>query len=267
MRFVRYRDGEDTPAWGMVDGEASVAPLTVPFDRWAPVVTTGDEPDGFVDRSRRLDLGGLRLLPPVEPTAKIVCVGANYRSHIEAVGMKMPSAPVAFLKAQTAVIASGDPILRSPLTAELDYEVELVGVVGGPGPALLGYTAGNDITARDLQRGEFGLDLYSGKSLDRTCPIGPWIVTIDEIGPPAVDLEMTLTVNGELRQHDRTSAMEWSVDELLAYVEARTHLQCGDLVFTGTPAGVGLETGRYLQPGDVVEATIEHIGTIRNTVQ
>ena len=268
MRLVRYRSVEGAPTWGILDQEQWVTPFIVPFEDWAPAVTAGGRhADEILDPARRAPLDRVHRLPPVEPTAKIVCVGVNYRRHVETVGMNMPSAPIAFLKAQTAVIAHGDPIIRSPLTMALDYEVELVAVVGSPGPSLLGYTVGNDVTARDLQRGELGLDLYSGKSLDRTSPIGPWVVTTDEVDPPPVDLDMILTVNGDVRQHDRTSAMEWALDELLAYVEARTHLMCGDLVFTGTPAGVGLETGRYLQPGDVVEATIERIGTLRNTVE
>jgi 2-keto-4-pentenoate hydratase/2-oxohepta-3-ene-1,7-dioic acid hydratase in catechol pathway len=197
----------------------------------------------------------------------------NYRSHVEPLGASLPNGPVAFLKAQTAVIGHGAEIRYPPLTTKLDYEIELVCVFGAPRlidhasgtTSLLGYTVGNDVTARDLQHGELGVDLYSSKSLDDTCPIGPWITTRDEIADP-VDLDMTLTVNGEVRQHERTSAMHWSVDELLRFANQRTRLVCGDLLFTGTPGGVALEHGRFLASGDVVEAAIEGIGTLRNGV-
>jgi len=124
------------------------------------------------------------------------------------------------------------------------------------------------VSARDWQFGGSvtGMDMFSAKVLDRTSPVGPWIVTRDEFGDGHPDLELRLSVDGELRQCERTKNMAWDVGYLLAYVDARTRLGCGDVLFTGTPAGVGHETGRYLEPGQIVEATIEQIGTLRNPV-
>jgi 2-keto-4-pentenoate hydratase/2-oxohepta-3-ene-1,7-dioic acid hydratase in catechol pathway len=134
---------------------------------------------------------------------------------------------------------------------------------------ILGYCVGNDVSARDLQFGGSvtGMDMFSAKGLDDTSGIGPWITTRDEFGDGHPDLELTLTVDGEVRQRDRTSSMVWGCAELVEYVAARSRLAPGDVVFTGTPAGVGHEDGRYLQRGQVVEATIEGLGTLRNRVR
>jgi 2-keto-4-pentenoate hydratase/2-oxohepta-3-ene-1,7-dioic acid hydratase in catechol pathway len=259
-------------AWVRVDTKNDTAtPLSGPIEKWAVSVSRGDASD-FLDNSRSFPLSELKLLAPVEPTAKIVCIGLNYRRHVEAFGNEMPPAPIAFIKALTAVIPHQAPLVYPQLTQKLDYEIELVAIMARsiepgeqPSKAILGYTIGNDVSARDLQRGPRGADLYSGKSLNGTCGIGPWVVTADEI-PPLPDLAMELRVNGEVRQKDRTASMEWDIDELLTYVNARTTLLPGDLLFSGTPAGVGLEDGRFLQPGDVIEAEIEKLGVLVNRV-
>lgn len=270
MKIVRYASASE-PSWGILDSDAIIPLAGSPVD-WGPALVRNPESAQAlvgVD-GENVSASTVRLLPPLERGAKVVCVGVNYRTHVEAAGAAMPSAPVAFLKAPSALIGDGEEIVYPALTTTLDYEVELVAMIGAIGhtaaECVLGYTVGNDVTARDLQRGEFGLDLYSAKSLDRTSGVGPWIVTADEFGPPPVDLEMRLMVNGEQRQCERTSGMHWDIDEILAYVNARTRLAPGDLLFTGTPAGVGLEDGRFLESGDVVEATIEGIGSLTNMV-
>jgi 2-keto-4-pentenoate hydratase/2-oxohepta-3-ene-1,7-dioic acid hydratase in catechol pathway len=182
---------------------------------------------------------------------------------------------VAYIKPRAAVIGPEDEIEYSALTSQLDYEVELVAVVGRdigrtderPTGALLGYTIGNDVSARDAMSPIGGPDLFSMKGLRRSTPLGPWIVTKDELdGAGQVYLEISLRVNGERRQHDRTSNMLWTVDELLHYVLARTDMTTGDVLFTGTTGGTGYSDGRYLQPGDVVECEVERIGVLRNIV-
>jgi 2-keto-4-pentenoate hydratase/2-oxohepta-3-ene-1,7-dioic acid hydratase in catechol pathway len=188
----------------------------------------------------------------------------------------MPEKPAAFMKTYRALIGPDDEIEYPAITDALDYEVELVAIVGAPRiedpkaaiRAVLGYAVGNDVSARDHQFAESvtGMDMFSAKVLDRTSGVGPWIVTRDEFGDDHPDLELRLTVDGDLRQNDRTKSMVWGVGELLDYVDARTRLYCGDVLFTGTPSGVGHETGRYLEPGQVVDAAIERIGTLRNTV-
>jgi 2-keto-4-pentenoate hydratase/2-oxohepta-3-ene-1,7-dioic acid hydratase in catechol pathway len=163
--------------------------------------------------------------------------------------------------------------VHSPLTSQLDYEVELVAVIGlpiadraDPIPSVLGYTVGNDVSARDLQRSGIGFDLFSSKSLDKTTGLGPWIVTRDEFGEGTPDIKLSLTVNGETRQNARTGEMTWKLDVILPYVDRRAALQTGDVIFTGTPEGVAWASGRFMNPGDLVEATIEGIGTLSNKV-
>jgi 2-keto-4-pentenoate hydratase/2-oxohepta-3-ene-1,7-dioic acid hydratase in catechol pathway len=210
----------------------------------------------------------LRLLAPVDPGARVFGVGANYLAHLEKLGVTEPPAnPTAFIKPNSALTTPGGTIRYPPTTHQLDYEVELVIVLGGSATdPLLGLTIGNDVSARDA-KGLGGLDLFSMKCLDGTTPVGPWIVTPAELGVAGQpQLDITLRVNGEQRQADNTRAMVFSVEKILAYVDERVELRCGDIVFTGTTCGVGLEDGRFLQPDDVVEAEIEGIGVLRNTV-
>ncbi|NWE54271.1 fumarylacetoacetate hydrolase family protein, partial [Brevundimonas sp. P7753] len=134
---------------------------------------------------------------------------------------------------------------------------------------VLGYTAGNDVSARDLQRSGppgIGMDLYAAKSQDRATPVGPWIVTRDEFPPGSPALRLSTTINGEVRQDGTTEDMTWDVEELIRFVQARVSFGVGDLLFTGTPEGVGQGSGRYLDPGDLVEVRLEGVGALRNVV-
>jgi 2-keto-4-pentenoate hydratase/2-oxohepta-3-ene-1,7-dioic acid hydratase in catechol pathway len=204
----------------------------------------------------------------------VVGAGATYRKHLDGLGLDMPAIPGTFLKTRRSVIGPNDEINYPAITRQLDYEGELVVVLGSglsaddPAGAVLGYTVGNDVSARDLQfsGGVTGMDMFSGKALDATSGVGPWIATRDEFPAGHPDLELETRVNGELRQSDRTGSMAWTVAELLAYVNARAAFHCGDVLFTGTCAGVALEDGRYLEPGDVVEVSLAGIGTLRNVV-
>ncbi|WP_224112467.1 fumarylacetoacetate hydrolase family protein [Mycobacterium avium] len=235
------------------------------IDSWADIAAAEDH--------RRLPLTGdkdqmvrYRLLEPIDSRGRVFGVGANYRAHLERLGVtEMPPHPTAFMKPNSALVAPGGEIRYPPTTAQLDYEVELVVVMAGP-KAALGYTIGNDVSARDA-KGLAGLDLFGMKSLDSTTPLGPWIVTPAEVGTvPQPELDVVLRVNGEERQRDNTGAMVWPIAEILDYLNERVELRCGDVVFTGTTAGVALEDGRFLEPGDVVEAVIERIGVLRNVV-
>jgi 2-keto-4-pentenoate hydratase/2-oxohepta-3-ene-1,7-dioic acid hydratase in catechol pathway len=207
-----------------------------------------------------------RMSGPSRP-GKIVCVGRNYREHADEMGGTVPPEPLLFLKPPSAVIGSGDPILLPRLPAglaQVDFEGELVAIVGTrlrhatPGQALSavrGYTCGNDVTARQLQRAE---DQWTrAKGFDTFCPLGPEVVRLDP-GRAVI----TTRVNGEVRQRGATAEMVVGVGELLAYISACMTLEPGDAVFTGTPAGVG-----PLRPGDVVEVAIDGIGVLRNPVR
>jgi 2-keto-4-pentenoate hydratase/2-oxohepta-3-ene-1,7-dioic acid hydratase in catechol pathway len=171
-------------------------------------------------------------------------------------------------------VGPGDKIAYPAVTSQLDFELELVAVVARAlgeevqaSACLLGYTIGNDISARDAGKKLGVLDVFTQKGLDRTAPIGPWITTLDEFGGPGQPLvDMVLRVNGEVRQHDNSGSMLFPIDEILNFVDARISLRSGDLIFTGSTAGVGLEDGRFLQPGDLLEGTIERIGVLSNRI-
>ncbi|MFJ8768726.1 fumarylacetoacetate hydrolase family protein [Streptomyces clavifer] len=276
MKIGRCTDGESV-FWAVVDPEAdAVTPLSGPLASWAAMVMDGEAPLAAPGRMRKLS--DLVLLPPLERGSTVVVAGANYGSHLAALGSELSDRPAMLLKPYNAIIGTGQQIAFSPLTEQLDYEVELVAVVGADRPSrsghaasawdrILGYTVGNDVTARDLALGGIlKVDMFSAKVLDHATGLGPWIVTRDEFGDGQPDLALTLSVDGEVRQSDRTSSMARNVAELLVYADARTSLGPGDILFTGTPAGVGHEDGRYLQAGQKVVATIERIGSLTHVV-
>jgi 2-keto-4-pentenoate hydratase/2-oxohepta-3-ene-1,7-dioic acid hydratase in catechol pathway len=222
-------------------------------------------------------MGSVRLLPPIEKTNRVVVAGANYAKHLAAdFGIKSHSQPIAFLKAYGALIGANDTLRYPPLTQELDHEVELVAVIGDvvnrqdPIASVLGYTVGNDVSSRDLQRSGppgVGMDLFAAKSGDQTTGLGPWIVTRDEFPLEGkLSLRLLLRVNGDLRQDGDTAEMTWNVAELVKFVDERSSFESGDVMFTGSPAGTAQGSGKFLRVGDVVEAEIPGIGVLRNTV-
>ena len=214
------------------------------------------------------------LLPPVVP-GKIVAIGLNYQDHIRESGQAPPQVPLVFAKFTTSVIADGVPIrLPQDLTERVDWEVELAVVIGrrardvSEADALdhvFGYTIGNDISARDLQFADG--QWVRAKSLDTFCPLGPVLVTADEIPDPQ-GLRLICRVNGEVMQDATTDLMIFGVAELISFCSHSFTLEPGDVILTGTPWGCGefMEPKRSLAPGDVVECEIEGIGTLRNPV-
>lgn len=206
----------------------------------------------------------VKLLAPVAPS-KIVCVGRNYREHAAELGNKMPEEPLLFLKAPSAVIASDDCIVLPPESKQVEHEGELGVVIGrrarnlssskDPLDYVLGYTCVNDVTARDLQRKD--VQFTRAKSFDTFCPVGPFIV--DGLDP--LNLVVTTRVNGAVKQNGRTRDMAFSVPFLVRYIANVMTLYPGDVIATGTPAGVS-----PMKDGDVVEVEISEIGVLRNTV-
>jgi 2-keto-4-pentenoate hydratase/2-oxohepta-3-ene-1,7-dioic acid hydratase in catechol pathway len=241
------------PHYGIVEREA-VRPLI--------------DADAFGSRPRaradRIPLRDVRLLAPVAPS-KIVGVGRNYREHAAELGNPMPDAPLLFLKAPSAVIASGEMIELPPDSAQVEMEGELGVVIGrqacrldasaDPLAYVLGYTCANDVTARDLQRRD--VQFTRAKSFDTFCPVGPVITT--DINP--LDVLITTRLNNETRQSARTSSMAFDVAYLVRYISHMMTLYPGDLILTGTPAGVS-----KLSVGDVVEVEVQGIGTLRSEV-
>jgi 2-keto-4-pentenoate hydratase/2-oxohepta-3-ene-1,7-dioic acid hydratase in catechol pathway len=223
-------------------------------------------------------LDSIELLAPLDPPREnIICVGRNYLEHAQesarASGEEV-GRPTVFTKAQTTIAGPGASIRIDPaITSEVDWEVELGVVIGRRGinipreealEYVFGYTVLNDISARDLQYG-WGGQFFKGKSLDGFCPVGPWIVTRDEVPDPQ-NLRLCLRVNGEMKQDANTSDMIFPVDELVSQLSLGMTLLPGNLIATGTPVGVGFarEPQEFLRPGDEVEAEVVGIGILRN---
>jgi len=249
VRLVRFRHGSRI-ATGAVEG-GFVRPLRGTF--FEDPVPTGEE----------VPLDGVRLLAPVIPS-KVVCVGRNYLEHAKEMGGDVPEEPLIFLKPSTSVIGPGDPVPRPSWVGRVDHEGELGVVIGRlarhvrqeeASKVILGYVAGNDVTARDLQRKDG--QWTRGKGFDGFCPLGPWVET--EFDP--TDAAVECRVNGETRQAARTSQLAFGPAELIEYVTRVMTLLPGDVILTGTPAGVG-----PLEAGDRVEVEVEGIGVLANEV-
>lgn len=219
-------------------------------------------------------LSEIWYLPPVTRPQKILAIGANYRAHCEESGLPLPQKPIVFVKVPSALIAHGEAIVYPHITQELDYEGELAVVIGKRArnvaaeeamSYIAGYTIMNDVTARDLQRTEG--QWSRAKGCDTFAPCGPWLVTADEIEDPHA-LTIETRVNGELRQHSSTGDMILPIPALIAHISAAMTLLPGDIITTGTPAGVGVyrQPKGLLQPGDEVTIRIEGIGELRNRV-
>ena len=219
--------------------------------------------------------GQPRLGPPVAGIGKIVCIGLNYSDHAQEVGSALPKEPQIFLKATSAISGPHDPIARPRRSQKLDYEVELGVVIGSEARYVdeanaLDHVAGfilvNDVSEREYQM-EHGGGTTKGKSADSFAPLGPWLVTRDEI-PDSGNLRVWTKVNGETRQDGSTTNLVFKVPALIAYLTRFMSLRPGDIISTGTPAGVGHghKPPRYLNPGDVVEMGIEGLGTQKHTV-
>ncbi len=218
----------------------------------------------------------VQLLPPIPDPQKIICVGLNYADHARETGATIPSEPLIFNKFPTALRASGQPIELPPVSDRVDYEAELVVVIGRKARNVAeadaldyvgGYTCGHDVSARDWQKGKPGGQWLLGKSFDSFAPCGPELVTPDEIGDPG-NLRIQLRLNGRTMQDSSTSQLIFSIAKLVAYISQVCTLLPGDLIYTGTPPGVGVarDPQVFLQPGDITEVEIEGIGILQNPV-
>lgn len=281
MRFVTYQS-ESGPRLGMVRGE-HVTPI--PHLIMRELIESGDVE---IERLRKstgyiLPLNSLTLLAPiVNPRRNVFCVGMNYAEHAaeslraKGLAVKLPSIPVFFTKATTSLNGPfGDIPLQANVSEQMDWEVELGVVIGKGGKNIqradalqhvFGYTVINDVSARDVQNAHGG-QFFKGKSLDGSCPMGPWIVTRDEIPNPHA-LALRCRVNGEIKQESTTSDLIFDIPALIEWLSKGMTLLPGDILATGTPSGVGFARTppEFLKPGDVVECEIDGIGMIRNRV-
>lgn len=289
MKLVTFTDSGRV-ALGRVADEGHVHDLsTVLGDRTLlDVIDDWEQLRPLIERAADLPaVASPRLLAPIpQPVRNLFAVGKNYRDHVHEFGRSgydghpdsagtLPTVPVVFSKVPTSVTGPHDDIdAHRTLTSELDYEAELAVIIGRGGRGISrdqaldhvwGYTIINDVTARDLQRDH--QQWLLGKSLDTFAPMGPWAVTADEVGDPR-RLVVSSTVNGEPRQRASVSDLLFDIPELISVISAGITLRGGDVIATGTPAGVGLgfTPPRFLKPGDVVECAITGLGALRNTV-
>jgi 2-keto-4-pentenoate hydratase/2-oxohepta-3-ene-1,7-dioic acid hydratase in catechol pathway len=222
------------------------------------------------------DPASARLLPPIPDPRKIVCIGLNYLDHAAESGVPAPPEPVLFSKYPTALVGHLERIVLPRVSKEVDYEAELVVVIGRSGRNIPrenafehvgGYTVGHDVSARDWQLNKPAKQWMAGKTFDTFAPTGPALVTPDEVPDPH-NLGIRLRLNGQTMQDSSTKQLIFGVDVLIAYLSQVFTLEPGDLIFTGTPPGVGMarKPPVWLKPGDEVEVEIDHLGTLRNTV-
>ncbi len=250
MRFVRFSVGDRAPQYG-----------------WMFQDKIGALEGDLFGEYRRLEAGmpmeRVRLYAPVIPS-KIIAVGRNYVEHAKEQNVEVPDIPLIFLKPPSSIIGPGDKILLPPQSQRVEHEGELAVVIGKRGrwiPAekalehVFGYTCANDVTARDLQRRDG--QWTRGKGFDTFCPLGPWIET--ELDP--ADALVSCRVNGEMRQMASSREMVFTIPQLIAYISSVMTLQPGDVILTGTPAGIS-----PLEEGDTVEVSVEGIGELRNPV-
>jgi 2-keto-4-pentenoate hydratase/2-oxohepta-3-ene-1,7-dioic acid hydratase in catechol pathway len=256
MRLIRFKTGTEEKNGVVVNGGLVEIPHSL--------LEASQAPFDDLERKDFYSLDEVNILPPVQPS-KVVCVGLNYRDHAQELNMDLPEEPILFIKPPTTVIGPDTPIIYPPQCHQLDYEAELAVVIGretrftsknDAQDHIAGYTILNDVTARDLQRKDG--QWTRAKSFDTFCPIGPWIET--DMDPSHQDISLEL--NGELKQNSNTENMIFSVEELIEFISHIMTLNQGDVIATGTPPGVG-----SMNVDDRVEVKIEGIGTLTNKIK
>jgi 2-keto-4-pentenoate hydratase/2-oxohepta-3-ene-1,7-dioic acid hydratase in catechol pathway len=273
VKFLRYGPpGAERP--GVLDADGRMRDLS---DMMSDLSGANLARLGRVDPAALPRVEGTpRLGPPVAGVGKIMCIGLNYADHAAEAGMALPAEPVLFLKATSALAGPNDPIVLPRGSEKTDWEVELGVVIGRAAKHVreeealahvAGYVLFNDLSERAFQLEGTG-QWTKGKSCDGFAPVGPWLVTPDEVGDPQ-RLVMELTVNGEVMQKGSTATMVFPVAKLVSYLSRLMTLHPGDIIATGTPPGVGMgrRPPRYLRPGDVVEASVEGLGRQRQVVE
>ena len=260
MKIVRFTDKTKKVQCGIVEGDKIA-------------VADGDPIRGLKRTGASVPLAGAKLLAPVEPV-NVLCIGQNYKAHVEEGGDKLPKAPILFMKTTTAVIGPEEPVVIPKIApTEVDYEAELALVIGKTArhvpesealKYVLGYTCAHDVSARDCQRNDG--QWCRAKSFETFCPIGPWLET--ELKNPG-NVRVQGRLNGQTMQDAPTSLMIFSIPFLISYLSRGMTLLPGTLLLTGTPAGVGFarKPPVFLKPGDVFEVEVEGIGVLKNKVE
>jgi 2-keto-4-pentenoate hydratase/2-oxohepta-3-ene-1,7-dioic acid hydratase in catechol pathway len=263
VRIARFTTGDD-PRFGVVAGDLDEHGELDPDS--SVVVLAGDPLHVGVHPTEEIRrLGDVRLLSPVLPRSKVIGIGRNYAAHAAEMGSDVPSEPLMFIKPNTSVVGPGDPVYYPHQSQEVHYEGELAVVIGRicrdvpaerAADVIFGYTVGNDVTARDLQRSD--VQFTRAKGFDSFCPLGPWVETELDVR----DLQLQTFLNGEVVQDGSTKDMIFDVPALVAHVSSVMTLLPGDVILTGTPEGVG-----PMAVGDEVDVVVQGIGTLTNKVQ
>ncbi len=286
MRYVTYErhGGNGGPAVAILDMDSNRLIDSQTLDWPADMITLIKQGGTTeVPNETGIALDRVTLLAPIlKPPKNVICIGRNYREHVSEGARanntedKPPELPVFFTKAHTCIIGPEQEITFNPKVSDkIDWEAELGVIIGRQGRDIseddaldyvFGYTCINDVTARDLQRSH--TQWFKGKSLDTFCPMGPWIVSADEVGDPQ-NLQIQLRVNGETKQESNTKEMIFNIRQIIASISAGFTLEPGDVIATGTPSGVGFARTppEFLKDGDIVEVEIEKIGILRNRVR
>jgi 2-keto-4-pentenoate hydratase/2-oxohepta-3-ene-1,7-dioic acid hydratase in catechol pathway len=271
MKILNF-ELEGKSCLGVLKGD-SIAPIPLGLDDLLRRLS--ERPQAGLEPSpRSFPLREVRLLAPILRPGKIICVGRNYAEHARERGGEVPTQPIFFLKSNNTLCGPGDAIVIPPVTSQVDYEAEMALVIGKGGKNIpedkayehvAGYMCMNDVSARDLQNAD--KQWFRGKSCDTFAPIGPWIVTKDEIPDPH-KLRISLTLNGETMQDSNTGNMIFSIPFLISYLSRTLTFEAGDILSTGTPEGVGgaRTPPVFMKPGDSVSVTVEKIGTLTNPV-
>lgn len=266
VEIAFYRDGMVCPLRDVgveIAGDVDVSQLGLDWFRQLPE----PGPEQWVHAPET-------LLTPVSHSQKIICIGLNYRDHAIETGSEIPTEPVVFNKFQSTLVGSGDAIVLPKVSQEVDYEAELVVVIGRTArhvaaedamSYVLGYSCGHDVSARDWQKGRPGGQWLLGKTFDTFAPIGPCLVTTDELPDPS-DLRVRMHLNQDTVQDSTTAQLIFDIPTLIEHLSKIVTLQPGDLIFTGTPPGVGaaMNPPRFLQPGDTCTVEIDGIGKLIN---
>jgi len=281
MRFVTFDAGGQAKPGVISDVDTVLDLSTIGYSSILHFVAAGnaglEKAAAFADQSpasARYKLSEVKLRAPIPRPNKLICVGLNYRDHAAETGAQIPTVPTIFNKFPTAVIGPGDNIVLPRVSKAPDYEAEFAFVIGRGGRHIgaedwrnhvFGYTIVNDVTARDYQRATS--QWLMGKTFDTFAPMGPWIVTADEIEDPH-SLDIQIEINGEILQDSNTRELIFKVPDLIAFLSSVFTLEPGDIISTGTPAGVGFvrKPPRFLQPGDDIVVKIPAIGELRNPV-
>jgi acylpyruvate hydrolase len=284
MKLMMFQKGKGT-ALGLVDGKAvidlNVADPALPKDLQALVaagpsaLAAAKEAAAKAPASARFVLDAMKPALPVARPSKFICVGLNYALHAKEGGHEIPTYPSFFLRVPTSLVAAGAPVIRPKISIQLDYECELTIVIGKGGRHIpeskalehvFGYTLFNDVSVRDFQRKTS--QWTPGKNFDGTGPLGPWVVTADELPPGASGLRITTRVNGETMQDSNTSDMIFSTARCVSLLSEFMTLEPGDMIATGTPSGVAhaRKPPTWMKAGDTVEVEVERIGVLKNPI-